>query len=221
MTLDDVLTKSALTMGLLVLTAATAWLFVPWNLLMPATLLCGLVSIVFPLIAAFRRSVGPVVAFGFALLEGVFLGGLSKLFESYYQDIVLQAVIGTFMAAGVTFAAFHFGKIRLSGKVRKIVFISLVAYAGVFLLNLVLYLFGINLGLVAGMTGPVSLLAWLGAGIGVVLAVMCLLDDFQSIEQGIRMGAPARQSWLAAYGLTVSMVFLYTKILRILSYFRR
>ncbi|MDR1079219.1 MAG: Bax inhibitor-1/YccA family protein [Propionibacteriaceae bacterium] len=221
MTLDDVLTKSALTMGLLVLTAALSWLFLPLQLLMPAAVLCGLVSIIFPLVAAFRHRVGPVVAFGFAVLEGVFLGGLSKLFESYYEGIVFQAVVGTFMAAGATLAAFHFGKIRLSGKIRRIIYISLIAYAGVFLLNFVLYLCGINLGLVAGMTGHVPVLAWVGAGLGVVLAVLSLIDDFQYIEQGVKMGAPAHQSWQAAYGLTVTMVFLYTKILRILSYIRR
>jgi uncharacterized YccA/Bax inhibitor family protein len=221
MTLDDVLTKSALTMGLLVLVAALSWLFLPLQLLLPAAVLCGLVSVIFPLVAAFRRKVGPVVAFGFAILEGVFLGGLSKLFESYYEGIVFQAVVGTFMAAGATLAAFHFGKIRLSSKFRRIVYISLIAYAGVFLLNFVLSLFGVNLGLVAGMTGQVPVLAWIAALVGVVLAVLSLIDDFQSIENGIKIGAPARQSWMAAYGLTVTMVFLYTKILRILSYIRR
>jgi uncharacterized YccA/Bax inhibitor family protein len=221
MTLDSVLTKAAFTIGGLVIVAALSWMFVPLQILMPVAVLAGLVSIICPLIVAFRRAVGPGLAFLFAALEGVFLGGLSKWFESEYEGIVAQAVVGTFVAAGVTLAAYHFGKVRVSGRVRRIVFLSLIAYGLVALLNFILSLAGINLGFYAGVAGPVSPWAWLWAGIGVVLAVITLLDDFQFIDQGIRAGAPAKQSWVAAYGLTVTMVFLYTHILRILSYIRR
>jgi len=223
MTLDDVLTKTAVIMGATVVVAVLTWKLLGDNLpaLVPAAMICGLAAFIIPLVGAFRHSVGPAFALIYAVVEGVFLGTISGIFEMYYPGIVVQAVIATFVAAGCTLAAFHFGKFRLTGKVQKILFISLIAYAGVALINFVLYLFGINLGLIAGMTGQVGALAWLFAGVGVVLAVISLVEDFQFIEQGIRQGAPAKTSWMAAYGLTVTMVFLYIKILRILSYLRR
>jgi uncharacterized YccA/Bax inhibitor family protein len=220
MTVDSVLTKTALTIGLMVVVAALSWRL-SMEILVPAAIIAGLVAIICPLVVAFRRAIGPVLAFVFAGLEGLMLGGISKLFEIYYPGIVFQAVIGTFAAAAATLAAYHFGKVRLTGKIRRILFISLIAFAGVALLNLILSLVGINLGFYAGVTGPVTTWAWLWAGVGVVLGVVSLIDDFQFIDEGIRAGAPDRQSWIAAYGLTVTMVYLYTHILRILSYLRR
>ncbi|MDR1808107.1 MAG: Bax inhibitor-1/YccA family protein [Propionibacteriaceae bacterium] len=223
MTIDDVLTKTALVLGATVVVAVLTWKFFGDNIMVlaPAAMVCGFAAFIIPLIGAFRRSVGPAFAFVYAVVEGVFLGTISGIFEMYYTGIVFQAVLATFVAAAATLAAFHFGKFRLTGKVQKILLISVLAYAAVALINFLLSLAGINLGLIAGMTGRVGALAWLFAGIGVVLAVICLVDDFQFIEAGIRQGAPAKTSWMAAYGLTVTMVFLYLKILRILSYLRR
>ena len=226
MTLDDVLTKSLLTIGTTVVVAVlSVWVTIAFNLpigtLAGAGMICGLATIIFAFVAAARRRVGPGVAIGFAALEGIFLGAISLIFEMYYHGIVLQAVLATFVAAGLTLAAFHFGKVRLSTKMLKIVMISMVAYVGVALVNLVLYLFGFNLGLFPAPGQPVSLWAWLAALIGVVLAVYSLLSDFQYVEQGIANRAPAAESWRAAYGLTVTLVWLYVNLLRILSYIRR
>ena len=221
MTVDDVITKTAITMGLMMLVAVAAARFLPLNLLLPVSIVAGLVSFVVPLIVAVRRRIGPVLAMAFAVFEGVFIGGFSMLFERYYPGIVLQAVLGTFVAAGVTLAAFKFTGFRLSGKFRKILMLSMIGFVVASLLSFGLSFFGINLGLYAGVTGNVGMLAWLFAGLGVVLAVLSLVDDFQSIEQGVAMGAPATESWRAAFGLTVTMVWLYTNLLRILSYIRR
>jgi uncharacterized YccA/Bax inhibitor family protein len=221
MTVDDVITKTSITMGLMMGVAFAAARFLPFNLLLPVALVSGLVAFIVPLVVAVRRKVGPVLAVTFAVIEGVFIGGFSMLFETYYPGIVLQAVLGTFVAAAITLGAFKFGGFRLSSKVRKIVMLSMIGVVVASLLSLALSFFGINLGLYAGVTGPVGGLAWLFAGIGVVLAVLSLVDDFQSIEQGVATGAPATESWRAAFGLTVTMVWLYTNILRILSYIRR
>jgi uncharacterized YccA/Bax inhibitor family protein len=221
MTVDDVITKTAITMGIMMLVAVAAARFIPFTLLLPVAMVSGLVAFIVPLVVAVRRSVGPVLAITFALIEGVFIGGFSMLFERYYPGIVLQAVLGTFVAAAITLAAFKFGGFRLSSKVRKIVMLSMIGVVVASLLSFALSFFGINLGLYAGVTGSVGGLAWLFAGLGVVLAVLSLVDDFQSIEQGIAVGAPAKESWRAAFGLTVTMVWLYTNILRILSYIRR
>ena len=98
--------------------------------------------------------------------------------------------------------------------------IGTIAYAGVLFVNFILSLFGVNTGIIS-VTGQVSVIALLASAVGVGLAVFNLILDFDYIEQGIAVRAPASESWRAAFGLTVTMVWLYTEILRILSYFQR
>jgi uncharacterized YccA/Bax inhibitor family protein len=221
MTLDDVVTKTAITLAVLVATAALAWNFMPPQLYFPAMVVSGLVGFVVVLLVSFRRAVSPPLVLVYAAIEGVFIGMISKVFEMRFEGIVTQAVFATFVAAGVTLAAYKFFNIRVTPKFQKVVFLATVAFALAMLLNFVLSLVGVNLGLRAGVDGPVSLLAIGISLLGVVLAVLNLVLDFDYIEQGVAMGAPARESWRGAFGLTVTMVWLYIEILRILSYLRR
>jgi uncharacterized YccA/Bax inhibitor family protein len=221
MTLDDVITKTAMMIGLLVITAALSWVFIPDSLYMPALILSALVGFITVLLVSFRRNVSPPLVFAYAAIEGVFIGMISKLFNSYYPGIVVQAVIGTFIAAGVTLAAYKFFNIKVTPKFRRVVIISTFAFAGAMLVNFILSLFGINLGIRDGGAGPISLLAIAFSLLGVVLAVLNLVLDFDYIEQGVAIGAPASESWRGAFGLTVTMVWLYVEILRLLSYIRR
>ncbi|MDN6799344.1 MAG: Bax inhibitor-1/YccA family protein, partial [Propionibacterium sp.] len=96
---------------------------------------------------------------------------------------------------------------------------SISGFAVVAGINLSALLFGVNLGFFNIGAGA-GALSWLFAGIGVVLAVASLLMDFEECERGVRMGAPAKESWRAGFGLMVTMVWLYTNLLRILSFFR-
>ena len=221
MTFDDVVTKTAITMAVLILSAAVAWFAMPPQFTIPALILSGLVGFVVVLIVSFRRVVNPTLVLVYAAIEGIFIGLISKFFEYLYSGIVAQAVLGTFAAAGVTLAAYKFFNIRVTPKFTKIVVISTIAFAVAMLLNFGLSLFGINLGLRDAGTGPVSLLAVGVALLGAVLAVLNLVLDFDYIEKGIALGAPARESWRGAFGLTVTMVWLYIEILRLLSYLRR
>lgn len=220
MTIDDVITKTAVTMGVLVLSAALTFLFMPWQLVQPAMIVGGLVAFGVVLLVSFRRKISPAFVLAYSVIEGVFIGALSLIFETIYPGIVTPAVLGTFVAAGITLAAYKAFRIRVTNQFRKMIIIGTMAYAGVLLLNLVLSLFGINLGIIS-ITGEVSGIALLASAIGVGLAVMNLILDFDYIEQGIAVRAPASESWRGAFGLTVTMVWLYTEILRILSYFRR
>jgi len=172
------------------------------------------------LLVSFRRKVNPAFVLAYSVIEGVFIGAISLVFEYLYPGIVLPAAFGTFVAAGVTLAAYKLLRIRVSSKFRKMVAMGTMAIAGVYLINFVLSLFGVNLGIVS-ITGPVHPLAMLMSVVGVGLAVFNLILDFDYIEQGVRAGAPATESWRAAFGLTVTMVWLYTELLRILSYFNR
>lgn len=220
MTIDDVITKSAITMGVLMATAAVTFLMLPIQLLSVTAIVAGLVAFVTVMIVSFRRTISPALVLVYAAIEGVFIGAFSAMFEYLYPGIVTPAVLGTFVAAGVTLAAYKYFRIRVTSQFRKMVTIGTIALAGVMLVNLVLSLFGVNTGIIS-VTGQVSLLAILFSALGVGLAVMNLILDFDYIEQGIAMRAPASESWRGAFGLTVTMVWLYTELLRILSYFQR
>ena len=221
MTFDDVVTKTAITMAVLVLSAALAWFAIPQALMFPALILSGLVGFVVVMVVSFRRAVNPALVLAYAAVEGIFIGMISRYFEGLYDGIVAQAILATFAAAGVTLAAYKFFNVRVTPKFTKIVVIATIAFAVAMLLNFVLSLAGINLGLRDGGTGPVSILAIGVALLGAVLAVLNLVLDFDYIEQGVAMGAPAKESWRGAFGLTVTMVWLYVEILRLLSYLRR
>jgi uncharacterized YccA/Bax inhibitor family protein len=221
MTLDDVVTKTAVTIGVLVVAAALAWKFVPDTLYFPALIASGLIGFIVVMIVAFRRKVSPGLVLLYAGIEGIFIGMISKVFESYYSGIVVQAVIGTFAAAGVTLAAYKFFNVRVTPKFRRVVIIATIAFAVALLINFLLALFGVNLGLRDSGTGAISLLAVVFSLIGATLAVLNLVLDFDYIEQGVAIGAPASESWRGAFGLTVTMVWLYIEILRLLSYLRR
>ncbi len=221
MTFDDVVTKTAITMAILIAAAALSWMFMPPALYFPALVLSGLVGFVAVLFVSVRRKISPGLVLAYAAIEGVFIGMISKFFENFYEGIVAQAVIGTFAAAGVTLAAYKFFNIRVTPKFTKIVVISTIAFAVAMLINFLLAIFGLGTPFTSGITGPVSLLAIGMSLLGAVLAVLNLVLDFDYIERGVAMGAPASESWRGAFGLTVTMVWLYVEILRLLSYLRR
>ncbi|MDR0436385.1 MAG: Bax inhibitor-1/YccA family protein [Propionibacteriaceae bacterium] len=221
MTYDGVTQKAALILLVLAAVAYSATQLIPPLALLPASIVCGLVAVVVPLVALFRRTVGPVLALFYAVFEGVFIGTISMVFEAVYPGIVVQAIFGTFIAAALVLAAFRFIGMRTSSKMSRLLLLCLAGYAAVALFSFIASLFGFDTGLFPGPTGPVSGWAWLAAIIGVTLAVFSLLDDFTYIEKGVRMGAPASQGWTAAWGLSVTLVWLYLNLLRIIGYLSR
>ncbi|MCB0910324.1 MAG: Bax inhibitor-1/YccA family protein [Propionibacteriaceae bacterium] len=217
MTIDDVITKTAITLGTVIATAALSYMFLPDSLLMPIWIVSGLVAFGVVMLVSFRRRVNPAFVLAYAAIEGVFLGAVSKVFEYMYPGIVMPAVIGTFVAAGMTLAVYKLFRIRVTSKFRKMVLIGTMAYAGVLLINFVLSFFGMAFI----QAGNLTVIALIASAIGVGLAVFNLILDFDFIEQGVAMGAPSSESWRGAFGLTVTMVWLYIELLRLLSYFRR
>ncbi len=216
MTIDDVITKSAITMGTVVATAALTFMFMPARFLFPAVIVSAIVGFITVMIVAARRVINPGAVLAYAAIEGVFIGAISKVYESAWGGIVPAAVMATLVTAGATLAAYKFFRIKVTNKFRKMVMIGTLAYAGLLMVNFVLSLFGMGF-LFSG--GNLAFLLLISA-IGVGLAVFNLILDFDYIEQGIAMGAPASESWRGAFGLTVTMVWLYIEMLRLLSYFR-
>lgn len=216
MTIEDVLTKTAVTMGTLMAVAVFTFMFMPATLLLPALIVSGLASFVPVLFVSFRRKVNPAFVLAYAAVEGVFIGAVSKLYESMWDGIVPAALMATLVAAATTLAVYKLFRIRVTSKFRKAVMIGTLAYAGLLLVNFVMSMFG--LGFLFS-SGNMFLLLGISA-LGIGLAVFNLILDFDYVEQGIAVGAEASESWRAAFGLTVTLVWLYVEMLRLLSYFR-
>jgi uncharacterized YccA/Bax inhibitor family protein len=217
MTLDDVIVKTSITLGVVVLAAAVAWWRTPDNLVTPVFLAGALLAFALAMVLSFSRRINPALVMVFAAAEGVFLGIGSKFIANYVGDsgIVVQAVLATMVTAGMTLATYKYFAIKVTPRFTKMVIIATMGFAGVILINFVASLFGFNSGI--GGFGPMGLLfAALGAG----LAVFNLILDFDMIEQGVKHGAPQNEAWRAAFGLTVTLVWLYWNLLRILAILR-
>jgi uncharacterized YccA/Bax inhibitor family protein len=217
MTLDDVIVKTSITLGVVVLAAALAWWRTPDNLVTPVFLAGALLAFVLAMVLSFSRRINPALVMVYAAAEGVFLGIGSKFIANWVGDpsIVVQAVLATMVTAGLTLATYKYFNIKVTPRFTRMVIVATMGFAGVLLINFLLSLFGIGTG-ISGM-GPLGLLfAVIGAG----LAVFNLILDFDMIEQGVRAGAPQNEAWRAAFGLTVTLVWLYWNLLRILAILR-
>jgi uncharacterized YccA/Bax inhibitor family protein len=213
MSYNDVIAKTVMTLGIVLVGAVVGWM-------MPALMLPGaIVGLVLGLVNSFKREPSPVLILLYAAAEGLFLGGISQVFEQMWPGIASQAVLATFCVFAVTLALYSSGKWRVTAKSVKIFMIAMIGYALFSLANLFLMLFGVT-DAMFGLRGEFPLL---GIGIGVLavfLAAFSLVMDFTAITQGVKAGAPQKYSWSAAFGLTVTLVWLYVEILRILAILR-
>ncbi|GAA4677097.1 Bax inhibitor-1/YccA family protein [Nocardioides nanhaiensis] len=225
MTIDTVVQKTAMSLGVVIVFALATWILTPEvnqfsqpediSPLIAAATIGSLGAFALSLVNSFKRIISPALVLGFAALEGVALGGLSKLFNIMYGDGVVQgAVIGTFAAFAGTLAAYKVLNIKVGDKFRKFVVAAVFGMIGLSVMELVLSLFGAQIGLFG-----VSGLGMVTAVAGLVLGVFMLIMDFDFVEQGIANGLPERESWRAAFGMTVSLVWIYTNLLRILAFF--
>ncbi|PTL73104.1 hypothetical protein C1I63_09745 [Rathayibacter caricis DSM 15933] len=210
MTVEDTLAKTALAFVVLLAGAAVGW-FVP-GLILPAVL----IALVLGIVNAFKKVPSPALILGYALTQGVAVGGISRFFETAYEGAVVQALLATVIVIGVTLALFMNGKIRTSPKLNKIFFIGMISYAVFSLVNLGLGLFGVGggFGLRTGFIGIVIGL------IAIALATYSLVMDFEFIQQGVRNRAPRIYGWTGAYGVLVTVVWMYLEILRLVAIFR-
>jgi uncharacterized YccA/Bax inhibitor family protein len=175
-----------------------------------------IVGLVLGLIVSFKQSTSPALILSYAAAEGLFIGGISQAFETRWDGIVPQAVLGTLAVFAVALAAYKSGKVRATPKFRKTVLIAMGGYLVFCLVNLVVMLFGGG-GEFGLRQGPLGFAIGLFA---VGLAAAMLILDFDFAEQGVRNGIPERYSWLAAFGLVVTLVWLYIEMLRLIAILR-
>jgi uncharacterized YccA/Bax inhibitor family protein len=221
LTIDDVVQKTGLSLGVVVLAAAATWILTGdlaveknYALLGTITMVGMGAGFVLGMVAAFKRKMlSPVLVLAYAAAQGVFMGGISKLYEAMYGNgIVLQAVVGTIFAAGGMLAAYKIFDIKIGDKFRRGFIAASFGFVGLALMELVLTAFGHGMGLFGnGGMGFVFALAGLGFG------VVGLLLDFDMVENGVRSGVSSKFAWTAAFGLTASIVMVYFYLLRLLA----
>ena len=218
MTIDDIVTKAGMAFLVLIIGAGVGWVLTPSVPWLPfVAMLVGLGIFFF---GAFRKLPKAGVVLSYSLVEGVFLGGISWVFQSYVDvsgsgaNIVGQAVLGTFVAFGVMLALFRTRVIKVNGTFMKVMMVAMVSYLVIALASFVSALFGVGDGWGFYGVGGLGLLLCV-AGVG--LAAFSLNLDFAAIEEGIREGLPEEYSWRMVFGLVVTMVWLYLELLRLLA----
>jgi len=212
MTMDDVVVKTGLCLGLLAAFAAFAWAVVPVDNFGPA-FGAGIAAMILGLVIAFKRSANPGLILGYAALEGVFIGVLSHAFDATYPGVVVQAVIGTFAVFAAMLAMYQMKIIKVTDRYARTGMAIAVGFFLLMVVNMVFAMFGVGGGL-GFRSGGLGILMGV---LGVALGAFFLSLDFKQVEDGVAAGVPAKQSWVAAFGLTLSLVWIYTELLRLLA----
>jgi uncharacterized YccA/Bax inhibitor family protein len=216
MTIDDVVVRTAMVFGVLVLAAG-----VTFKLLQPQqfgiVLFAMILGLALGLVNSFKRNPSPALILTYGAVEGVFVGGISKFYEAAFSGIVAQAVLGTLVAFATMLVLYRSRRIQATPKFTRVLIIAAVSYLAFGLVHLLGVMFGLWTSVYAGN----GVLALGLSALGVVLASLFLVLDFDFVEQGIRNGLPQRFAWQAAFGLVVTLVWLYIEILRLISILRQ
>ncbi|MFC6356939.1 Bax inhibitor-1/YccA family protein [Luethyella okanaganae] len=216
MTVEDTVMKTAVSFGLLVVGAAIGWVSAPtapWLWVAAA-----LVGFVLAMVNIFKKEPSPALILAYAGVQGVFVGAISAFYEAQFSGIVVQAVLATLVVVGVTLALFASGKIRASKKATKVFLIAMVGYLVFSLVNVGIMLFGGAGGNPWGLRGSFEIFGIpLGLILGVLVVIMAaysLVLDFDFIQKGVQNRVPRKYGWSGAFGIMVTVIWLYLEILR-------
>ncbi len=237
MTLQGTINATAILLGLCASAALAAAKFVPGGLLMPVALGAALLGFVLSLVVIFKPQTSPFMAPIYALVEGVFLGGISMFYEQWAtaetaasaaaqsesliasigNSIVFQAVLLTFGIAGAMLLAYSMRVIRVTPMFMRVVMVMTLGYVFAAVGTFFLRMFGVGIPYLHEM-GAMGIGI---AGFVVVLAAVNLLLDFKIIEDGVNQGRPKWMEWFGAFALMVTLIWLYLRVLYLLALLRR
>ena len=216
MSYEDTIVKTVLSFALLLTAAVGAWLLTPSLPFLP--FLGMIVGLVLGLVNTFKKEPSPALILSYAVAEGLFVGGISQIFDQRFSGVVVQAVLATLVVVGVTLALFANGKVRASKKATKVFLIAMVGYLVFSLVNFGLVAFG-AIDSPFGLSSSVTIFGIkLGLIIGVLAVLMAaysLVLDFDFIQRGVNNRAPRKFGWSGAFGIMVTVVWLYVELLRI------
>lgn len=217
MTVEDTVVKSVVAFAFLLVGAAIGWMTAPTLPLL--WMGAALVGFVLAMVNIFKKEPSPALILAYAGVQGVFVGGISLFYEAQWPGVVMQAVIATLVVVGVTLALFANGKIRASKKATKIFLIAMVGYLVFSLINVGLMVFGVNQdpwGLLGGDIFGIPT----GLIVGVLVVIMAaysLVLDFDFIQRGVNNRAPRKYGWSGAFGIMVTVIWLYLELLRMIA----
>ncbi|MFC8418594.1 Bax inhibitor-1/YccA family protein [Streptomyces coelicoflavus] len=219
MTMDDVVIRTASTLGVLVVTAALAWALLPVddaNISRSYGIGIGaaVIGMVLALVQSFKRKPTPALILSYAAFEGVFLGVVSSVVDNRIADgAAMQAVIGTMAVFAGVLIAYKAGWIRVNRRFYGFVMAAALGFVFLMMVNLLFAVFGggDGLGFRSGALGVVFGI------VGIILGACFLALDFKQVEDGLAYGAPREEAWFAAFGLTLTLVWIYLEFLRLLS----
>ena len=224
LTIDDVVTKTGITLAVLTAVAVASYFLAAQNLALATPLMMvGLFGgMILLLVAIFgRKQDNPAIVLSYAALEGLVLGSISFLMANFAVQgisagaLISQAVVGTFGVFFGMLVVYKTGAIRVTPKFTRWIVGALFGAVALMLVNLVVGLFTHSAGPLRD-GGPLAILFSL---VMIGIAAFSFLIDFDQADQAIRAGAPEKAAWGIALGLTVTLVWLYLEILRLLSYF--
>jgi uncharacterized YccA/Bax inhibitor family protein len=214
MTIDDVVTKTGATLAVLLVAGTITYVMEAVTLALPAMI----IGFVLALVNIFKKKPSPALVLAYAAVEGVFLGAISFLIGRAFSNgssIVIQAIIGTIGVFVGMLVVYKTGAVKVTPKLTKWITGAVIGVAVLMLANLV-----------AGFLTPGGLGLRDGGTIAIIFSLVCIgiaafsfLLDFDAADEAIRAGVPAVFAWRVAFGLTVTLVWLYLEILRLLSYF--
>ncbi|HIA86007.1 MAG: hypothetical protein COA98_03860 [Candidatus Neomarinimicrobiota bacterium] len=214
MTIQGTVNKTGLALLLLMASATLTWNSPEASGLIWVGALGGFIV---ALITIFNKTAAPYTVPVYAVLEGLFLGGISRIFESMYPGIVQQAVFLTFGTLGALLLAYRSGLIKATENFKLGVTAATGGIAFVYLVSIVMGFFGIHFSMIHS-SGPMGILF---SAFVVVIAALNLVMDFDFIEEGAENGAPKYMEWYGAFGLLVTLIWLYLEILRLLAKLRK
>jgi len=214
MTVSGTINKSFLMLILLIASAA-----VTWSMANPIVFAIGgaIVGFILVLIAAFKPQYSGFLAPGYAIFEGLFIGGISSIFEVMYPGIVIQAVSCTFVTFMVCFGLYKYEIVKVTERFKSVVLAATLAIATYYLISWLLSIF-------TGFQPVHNGNSWMSIGISafvIVIAALNLFLDFDQIEKGVQQKMPKYMEWYGAMGLMITLVWLYIEFLRLLSKLNR
>ncbi|MBC9716726.1 Bax inhibitor-1/YccA family protein [Streptomyces sp. TRM66268-LWL] len=211
MTMDDVVARTGITLGLVIAGATVAWVT---DLSLGLAVGAGLVAMVLALVQSFKRKPIPALILTYAALEGLFLGAISNYVNTFVAPgAAMQAVLGTMAVFATMLVLYKTRIVRVTARFTRYLMIAAISFMVLTAVNLLFMVFGggDGLGFRSGGLGIVFGI------VGILLGAFFLALDFKQVEDGIAYGAPREESWLAAFGLTMTLVWIYLEMLRLIS----
>ncbi len=214
MTIAGAINKSFILMGLLLTTASLSWYLAATGFNATILILGGaIIGFIMVLIASFKPHTSPYIAPGYALFEGLFIGGISAMFEAMYPGLVIQAVAATFVTFIVCLGLYKYKIVQVTERFKSVVIGATLAIASYYLLSWVLSFF-IDFQPIHHGNSMLSI----GVSVFVIIiAALNLFLDFDMIEKGAKQEMPKYMEWFSAMGLMITLVWLYIEFLRLLS----